>query len=1032
MPAAQIRINNEDTAALRSFTTDPTGVYVARNLPPGHYRVEVTLAGFQPQAKTGLVLTIDQTLTLNFSLAPGEQKEVISVVDRAQQLIEASTSSLGQVTEEAQIRELPLNGRNYQQLIGLTPGAQPAIQGTFTNGNYYMSGGRGDGNAALIDGLDVSQYSVGGPRTFVSPEGVGQFKVITNSYSAEYGRTLSGVVITNVKSGTNAYHGSLFEYVRNKELDARNFFAPLKPKYSFNQFGGSFGGPIKHDKLFIFGDWQSTRIRSGGPQLTTIPTPAQRAGDLSASPNTVYDPATGTTQRMPFPGNRIPVARFDKPSALMFSLLPQPNQGGAFNYLKVAGSKSDSDAFDIRTDYYATRTDRFSAVVTFSKGLSESEPIFPRLSGYTLTSSSTLNNRTASVNWTRVFSPTAVNELIVGLKRDANRGPKTEGMQYEADAGVRYLNTDPNDLYFTGFPSYAMAGYSRFGGPAGGPFAQIHNIPQLSDNFSLTRRAHAFKMGVAMRFRQFNLGQSVWPRGNLTFLSLPTSNNGTGGDPVASALLGYPSSAVRDFTPPYGERLREYGLYFQDDWKATRRLTLNLGLRWDYYPPATETHNRLSNYDLQRGVMIIAGQNGASDSTLEAKKRNFSPRTGFAYLLTSDGKTVLRGGFAMGYLLQQTSAVGTANERLTSNLPFRTNFSASFDFLNPTLRVSDGLFLPVPDPNHPTGDVYMQSTGDPTPRMQQWNLNIQRALPFDFMSEISYVGSHGVHLAGNVNLNQAAPGPTAPGPRSLYKPSVNNITAFLTRESSTYHALQMKLQRRFAHGFYILAGYTFSKSIDDGSFTSGAAADGSSSAPQDSRNWRAERGPSEFDIAHRFVSSYIYELPWGRGRSLMTNAPRLVEMILGGWQLNGITTLQSGNRFTPNVGNPRTNAGPGGSIRPDRIGSGLLSSGQQNIRRWFDKSAFVAQGTGGADPYHFGNSGRNILRGPRLVNFDASIFKGFAVTERIGLEFRAEFFNLFNTPHFNLPNRNVDTAQGGVISAAADPRLMQLALRLKF
>jgi hypothetical protein len=636
----------------------------------------------------------------------------------------------------------------------------------------------------------------------------------------------------------------------------------------------------------------------------------------------------------------------------MFSLLPPPNQTGVFNFLKVIGTKNDADAFDIRTDFYATRRDRFAGVVTFLTQEAFTDPIFERVSGHALPNTSTQNNRTVSLNWTRVMAPSAVNELIVGLKRDAARGPLTEGMQYEPEAGIRYLNTDPNDQFSTGFPAYIIPGYARFGGPAGGPYFQIHNIPQLTDNFSFTRGKHALKLGGGIRARQFNLGQSVWPRGQFNFLSLFTSNMGTGGDPVASALLGYPSSAIRDFGPPWGERLKEYGLYFQDDWKATRRLTLNLGIRWDLYPAATESHDRVANYDLQRGVMIIAGQNGASSSTVATNWRNFSPRFGFAYQLTSDGKTVMRGGFGMGYLLQHQNAVGTANERLTHNQPFKQNYSQTFDFLNPTQRVSDGLLLPVHDPNLPTGEVTMMLHRDPTPYMEQWNLNIQRALPFDFVSEISYVGSHGVHLAGNVNLNQAPPGPTAPGPRSLYNPNLNRIVAILSRESSVYHALQMKLQRRFAQGFSLLAGYTYSKAIDDGSFTSGAAADGSSSGPQDARNWRAERGPADFDFTHRFVVSYLYELPFGKGRQFMTTAPMPVQLLLGGWQLSGITTLQSGNPFTPNVANPRVNAGPGGAVRPDRIGTGELSGDQQSIQRWFDKTAFVVQGTGGTDPYH--------------------------------------------------------------------------------
>ena len=446
--------------------------------------------------------------------------------------------------------------------------------------------------------------------------------------------------------------------------------------------------------------------------------------------------------------------------------------------------------------------------------------------------------------------------------------------------------------------------------------------------------------------------------------------------------------------------------------------------------PAFERYDRLANYDLQQGVMVLANQNGQSRSTLTTNKTNFSPRLGFAYQLTSDGKTVLRGGFAMGYLLQQTSTVGTANERLTANLPFKRNFAQVFDFNLPSHRVSDRLFFPDPDPSNPNGDVNYLLRGDPTPYMEQWNFNVQRSLPWNFMGEVSYVGSHGVHLSGNANLNQAPPGPTASGPRSVHDPALNSVYSILSRQSSIYHGLQTKLQRRFVSGLYLVAGYTFSKSIDDGFFTSGAAGAGSSSGPQDAYDWRAERGPSDFDVTHRFVGSYVYELPWGKGRRFMTDSPTAMEMLLGGWQINGITTLQSGGRFTPNVASPRTNAGPGGSIRPDRIGSGRLSGSARTIQKWFDRSAFVAQGSDGSDPYHFGNSGRKILRGPGLVNFDFSLFKKFSIKERAAIEVRGEFFSLFNTPWFNLSNRSVDVPQGGVISSAQAARQVQLALRL--
>ncbi len=1025
---ATVQVMNENTAVQITTLTDTSGNYIASRLLPGKYRAEVTMPGFQPQSRVGIVLSIDQTIRVDFSLAAGEQKQVITVMDRAAQMLETSTSSLGEVIEESLIKELPLNGRDFKQLIGLTAGAQPAPSGGFAAGTFNINGTRGEGNAFLVDGLDVSSFSSGDTiRVVPSLEALGEFKIITNSFSAEYGRSFSGVVSVHVKSGTNDFHGSLFHFFRNRVLDARNFFAQQKPQYNFNQFGGSIGGPILRNKLFFFTDYQGTRIRQGSPQLMTLPTVAERNGDFShLLPGTViYDPLTNP--RAPFPNNRIPLERFDKPSALMFSLLPEPNQAGVFNYFKTVGRVQDQNEVDIRVDYLLDSVNRFAFVHTIRNGDSETLPIFPRLSGHLITPKSRVKPRSYSLNYTRTIGSRGVNELIVGYKRDHFFGPTTEGMQYEPDAGVPYLNTSPDDEFTTGFPMYQIAGYQLFGGPAGGPFEQVHNIPQLTENFSWSAGRHFLKAGFSYRGRQFNLAQSVWPRGQNVFNTLPTSLGSVGGHSVASALLGYPSNVTRNFQPPWGERLKEYGFYFQDDFKVNRRLTLNLGLRYELFPPATESHDRVANFDLKTRTMILAGVNGNSKSLLELDKNNFGPRIGFAYLLTEDGNTVIRGGYGIGYVLLVNAGVGTANTRLTTQQPFTVNFSASgLNYPEVSRRVSDGLPLPaIGDPLRPTGDVVYIPANEPTPYTQMFNLNIQRALPGGFLADVAYAGSRGVHLTGQVNLNQAPPGPTAAAPRSVITPSLNIIQQLSNHQSSTYHSLQTKIQRRFSGGFSLLGSYTFSKSIDNGSYVISSSSS-SNAYPQDARNWDVERGLSDFDFAHRLAVSYLYELPVGTGKAFGGSMNPILDAIIGGWQINGITTLQSGQVYTPNVANQRTNAGPGGDIRPHRIGTGELPSDQRTVQRWFDKSAFVVP------VFEFGNSGRNILRGPGLVNFDFSTFKDFQFSERIGLQFRAEFFNIFNHANFNNPNRAVDIPAGGTITSARDPRQVQLGLKLLF
>jgi hypothetical protein len=431
VPSAPVKITNVDTGIVRALTTDSAGLYAAPNLPTGRYSAEVSATGFQHQSKTGLVLSIDQTLSVNFTLETGALQQEVTVMARAQQLVETATSSLGQVIEEHPVRELPLNGRGYQQLIGLNTGSQPGPQGQFSSGNFHINGGRGEGNAFLIDGADVSSSFSDPVRVNPSLEAIGEFKILTNNFSAEYGRSVGGVISVQIKSGTNEFHGTLFEFLRNDKVDARNFFAAAKAPYRFNQFGGSFGGPIKRNKAFFFLDYQGTRTRySGVPGfnggvptsstaegLYTMPTLAQRAGDFSSLlPRTViYDPISGS----PFPGNLIPTSRFDPPVARMVSLLPIPNQSGVFNFRSSLPAQYQGDSFDNRFDYHFNESNVLSASFNFNQVNGQTRPPFGPMNGNLITTNFPHNNpRRGSANYTHTFGARAVNELIVGYSRD--------------------------------------------------------------------------------------------------------------------------------------------------------------------------------------------------------------------------------------------------------------------------------------------------------------------------------------------------------------------------------------------------------------------------------------------------------------------------------------------------------------------------------------------------------------------------------------------------------------------------------------
>jgi hypothetical protein len=1075
---AQVRVTDVGKNVTRSVVTDSAGLFLAPDLLPGQYSVEVSLAGFQPQSKVGLVLSIGQTITTNFVLHPGTQKEMVTVVGLAEQLIDTTTSTLGDVVPEKSVQDLPLNGRNFENLIPLAAGVAPAAQGALapgvSTGLYDINGARSAGNSFLIEGADVVPAAAGSVDILPNLEAVGEFQVLTSNFSAEYGRALGGVINAHLRSGTNRFHGSLFEYFRNDALDATPPFSPSKLPYKFNQYGGSFGGPILKDKLFFFGDYQGERIRQSTTSRSQIPlvseaTPANGfydySSDCPAAGGTFvggvcstpagqlynpFDPARG-----PFPNNQIPANLADPTAALMFSLLPAPNcvEGSATcpasNYITSVGSPLNQNSADVHVDYNPTAKDRLSFALIYISGNNNATPLYgTRLGGSSnlIEQNLTNNQRLYVLNYTHVFNPTAVNELVFAYSRDLSDGPPGPAMQYESSiAGLGGLNTSPNALQTNGFPLlYSLPIGTNMGAGLGGPFYNTFNVPQIADNFSWVKGRHAFKMGFLGRFREFNLLQSLISRGLYIFFPYETGNLTVGGDTFASTLLGVPLEAERQIVPQeFGERVKEYGTYFQDNFKATKRLTLNLGVRWDLYRPATEAHNRLANFDPSTVTMVLPGTNGVSASTLNTNYDNFSPHLGFAYALTDDGKTSLRGGYGISYLPLVTQAVGTTTDRLNQNTPFA--FTAVNVYIGNIFGppgnslVSDG--IPIVIPSNPTipplgSSVTYVPRSQPTPYAQQWNLDIQRMLPGDVLFDIAYVGSVGVHLTGLTNLNQWAPGTSQAA--SPISPNVSVVSSLVNVEQSNYNGLQIKAERRFSSGFGVSASYVFSRSIDNGSVTAQPTA-ASGAQPQNSFDFQAERGPSDWNATHRAVISYIYELPFGTGKRFMNTPNPVLNGFLGGWQVNGITTAQTGSPFTPVYSGADTaiNAGPGGSVRPNLIGNpygGTNPAGvpfHQNRNEWFNPAAYVAPVNS------FGDAGRNSLTGPGFVDFDFSLFKSFQITERFKLEFRSEFFNIFNHTNLGLPNPQFDAASGGenpgqILNFVGNPRQIQFALKLLF
>jgi hypothetical protein len=1078
MRDAEVRITDVGKNISRTVVTDSAGLFSVPDLLPGQYKIDVSHAGFQPQSKVGLVLSIGQTITTNFVMQPGTQQEKMEVVGLAQQLIDTTTSALGGVMPEKLVQDLPLNGRNFENLIPLVAGVAPAAQGALapgvSTGLYNINGARSAANSFLIDGADVVPAAAGSVDILPNLESVGEFQVLTSDFSAEYGRALGGVINAHIRSGTNSFHGSLFEYFRNDFLDATPPFSPIKLPYKFNQYGGSIGGPIIKNKLFFFGDYQGERIRQSATSRSTVPLPQEANpvngfydyssdcannggtfvnGVCSVAAGQIYNPFD--PNRGPFLNNQIPAGLADPTTALMFSLLPGPNctpgsaNCPANNYITSVGSPLNENSADVKIDYVPTEKDRLSFGLVYASGNNNATPLYgQRVGGSSnlIEQNQEFNQRLYVLNYTRVLSPTKVNELVFAYSRDISDGPPGAAMQYESSiAGLGGLNTLPTAQQTNGFPLlYALPTGTNLGAGLGGPFYNTFNVPQIADNFSWVKGRHALKMGFLGRFREFNLLQSLISRGLYIFYPYETGSSLVGGDTFASALLGVPLEAERQIVfQEFGERIKEYGTYFQDNFKATKRLTLNLGLRWDLFGPATEAHNRLANFDPATITMVLPNSNGASASTLNTNYHDFSPHVGFAYALTTDGKTSLRGGYGISYVPLVTQAVGTTNNRLNQNTPFsftQVNVDIGNIFGPPgNSLVSDG--IPIVTPGNPTtppvgASVVYVPKSQPTPYEEQWNLDIQRMLPGDVLLDVAYVGSMGVHLTGLTNLNQWAPGTSAAD--SPISPNISTVSALVGVEQSNYNGLQVKADRRFSSGFAVSASYVFSRSIDNGSVTAQPTT-ASSAQPQNSFDFNAERGPSDWNATHRAVVSYVYELPVGKGKRFLNGADPVANGFLGGWQLNGITTAQTGSPFTPtySAGDTAINAGPGGSVRPNVIGdpyAGTDPSGatfHQSRTEWFNPAAYAAPVNA------FGNAGRNSLTGPGFVDFDFSVFKYFQITERYKLQFRAEFFNIFNHTNLGLPNSQFDAPSGGenpgqILNFVGNPRQVQFALKMLF
>jgi len=1063
IPNAKVTIVNEGTGLTRTVHADANGEFTAPSLPTGHYTVIAELTGFKTLTLSNIELGVDQRARIDLKLDVGAMTESVSV-EATSPLLQTSSSELGTTVTSAQIEALPLNGRNFVNLTRTLPGVLRGIPGANIDGagslawrasaSFSANGQRTRDNNFMLDGVDNNETWLQTVVIFPSVDALDEFKLQTSTYSAEFGRSLGGVVNLQIKSGTNVLHGSGFEFHRDDAFDANNFFNNRarrdKPDFTQNQFGGTIGGALFKDKTFFFGDYQGHRELQGQTFLSTVPSVAMRGGNFSELTRPIYDPQTG----QPFPGNIIPGDRIDQVARNILSeLYPEPNTAGTrqasngqtiSNYLINPIKERQDNQFDVKVDHNLTSTNRFFVRYSFEKTHRLQPATLPHGDAGATFGAGDGNIKAQGVafNDTQTLSNNWLNEFRLGWTSIKFYMTSIDyGTNPAAAVGIPGVNFSPVTSAMT---QLNFQNIRNLGANSNQPLITNQNDYQLFDNVTRTAGKHTLKAGGSLTMRSREILNADNIVGQFSFNNNQTSNcagqgagcviNSSTGFDVASLLLGLTSQKIRNLSGitesgevlTYTEKRPEFAVYLQDDWRTTSKLTVNLGVRWDVYPPWTEVDDRQSNFDMANGAFVIAGDDAQIGGVHVGRylqtysKGNVGPRFGFAYDLAGNGKTLVRGGFGVFW---NFSPGGTSSSK-AQNQPFlqSTALTPNPSSYGTDLLLKTGLVLPTGvNPNaSPAGNT--RSAFDVNFRdayARQWNVNVQRGLGSKYMVEAAYVGSQGRQMVLKVDVNQARPvvGVTDANvnrPFIKIDPLLRSVSQAQSIGEVDYNGLLLKFQRRFANNFSFLNSYTFGKSMD--------FASDNESGITNAYDLQYNRGPSDYDVRHTFSSSWVYELPWAR------------EKLYGGWQLSGILYLRGGLPLTITQTQGVQSTGTGN--RPNRVCDGNLSN--PTIDKWYDTSCFVRTpditGT-------YGDAGRGIIRGPGSFNIDASLIKNTKIGG-VSTEFRLEAFNVLNHPQFANPNTTFDNAAGGTITAMLSSpscslcgtveRQVQLGVKVRF
>ncbi len=1100
---ASIEVLHVETGQAARVTADASGFYQVNYLRPGTYRVSASMRGFRTAVRERLSLAVEGRLRIDFQLELGDTATSLTVTGETP-LVESETASLGQVVSTRAVEELPIRGRNIFDLVGLTAGVQVnprAIGSTASTGDVSaplfvlsdisINGGRFRTNDYLVDGVSIMLPENNNFAISPTPDGTQEFKVLTNSFGPQFGRSGGGVINVITKGGSNEFHGSAFWFFRNDRLRANNFFSnarnQARPVSHFNMFGGSVGGPVIRNKTFFFADYQGHREDiAGGAGILNVPTAAEKQGDFSARRNqagaavTIYNPFTtraiaGGFERDPFPGNVIPAAMQSRVARRLLEYMPAPNQpgqgpAGINNYSWSPASFVNSNQWSARVDHRFS--DKYNLFARLSRNTGDTGQSGPFNSiADTVLGTTVSHALTGVINLTSTLSASRILNLRLGaVRRFEGRLPRSSGKVNLTDLGFPASIAAAAQEQI--FPTIGIANFTGLGAAAGDRIRRGNDIYTVVAEQTQYRGRHTIVYGADLRMYNQTPFQAGSPAGNYSFGLAQTQGPDplraslTSGDGLASLLTGFGSGSI-NAVPAGAIRNLYYSFFFNDDIRLGR-LTINAGLRWEYEQPRTERYNRLGTFDFDsafpiavplrpdlRGVLRLAGQDGQPRGQFDPTYRNFGPRLGMAYRLND--RTVLRAGYGL-FHAPRFGTTGAQNFGMPG-AQVTTPWVSSLDGVTPVNLIDNpyptGLLQAPNTPVYRTqlglGLLAMDRGNKSNIYNQQWNLTVQRQLPGQWLVEAGYAGNKGTRIPVSGNWNQIHPQYQALGAglnalvqnpffgiadvgilaqptvarSQLLRPypqytSVNTASPAVAQNmgSSSYHSMVLRTEKRFARGYQLLVTYTNSKLIDNGS---GRIFGESAFVPpvQNIYNLAAERSLSEGDVSQRLVVAHTVALPFGKR----------VKWLLGGWSATG--------NFTWNAGFPLAltssgNSGVGSDVlRPNNTGQSAKLTGapQTRLNRWFDVSRFTVP-----DPFTFGNTSRTLpdVRGPSRINYDAALQKSFPVFERVSALFRAEVFNLTNTPYFFTPGEALGSTTFGVINAATGERQFQFSLKLLF